>query len=165
MSETRACPYCGEQVLSVAIKCKHCQSAIGPPTANSSSGADWKEANEIPLESVSKAKATPLVRPGFVKVGAVILVLIGAGLVYNYSRTGSVTGNGYSDEDVAMIEKDIREQYEKQRGMTVDSVSMIRETPTHLTGFVKVKVPILGLIMKNCSATRDGNGQSIWKCE
>ena len=28
--KNRACPYCGEDVLAVAIKCKHCQSTIEP---------------------------------------------------------------------------------------------------------------------------------------
>ena len=26
---TKSCPYCGEQVLAIAVKCKHCQSALG----------------------------------------------------------------------------------------------------------------------------------------
>jgi hypothetical protein len=25
---TKACPFCGEQILEVAVKCKHCQSAL-----------------------------------------------------------------------------------------------------------------------------------------
>ena len=30
MSEaTKRCPMCGEEILAVAIKCKHCQSMIG----------------------------------------------------------------------------------------------------------------------------------------
>jgi hypothetical protein len=27
---TKACPYCGEQILAVAVKCKHCQSMLAP---------------------------------------------------------------------------------------------------------------------------------------
>ena len=28
-NETRACPYCGEEILALAIKCKHCKSDLG----------------------------------------------------------------------------------------------------------------------------------------
>lgn len=31
--ETRACPFCAEEVLVAAVKCKHCGSAIGPADA------------------------------------------------------------------------------------------------------------------------------------
>ena len=29
--EERACPVCGEQILAIAVKCKHCGSMIGQP--------------------------------------------------------------------------------------------------------------------------------------
>ena len=32
MNETKACPYCSEQVLATAIKCKHCGSSIDGPS-------------------------------------------------------------------------------------------------------------------------------------
>jgi hypothetical protein len=32
MSDTKACPFCGEQILAVAVKCKHCRSMLGPRT-------------------------------------------------------------------------------------------------------------------------------------
>jgi uncharacterized membrane protein YvbJ len=28
--ETKACPYCGEEILDVAVKCKHCGSKLDP---------------------------------------------------------------------------------------------------------------------------------------
>jgi len=31
-ADTKACPFCGEQILAVAVKCKHCRSRLGPRT-------------------------------------------------------------------------------------------------------------------------------------
>jgi len=30
-SQTKSCPLCGEEILAVALKCKHCQSVLGGP--------------------------------------------------------------------------------------------------------------------------------------
>jgi hypothetical protein len=47
MDATKRCPYCGEEILAVAIKCKHCGSSLSgdgtspkpPPVAPSPDGA------------------------------------------------------------------------------------------------------------------------------
>jgi len=31
-ADIKACPYCGEQILATAAKCKHCKSSLGPRT-------------------------------------------------------------------------------------------------------------------------------------
>lgn len=36
--EERACPVCGEQILAVAVKCKHCRSMINQPQEESGKG-------------------------------------------------------------------------------------------------------------------------------
>jgi hypothetical protein len=33
-TSTKACPYCGEEILAVAIKCKHCQSMLSESQAD-----------------------------------------------------------------------------------------------------------------------------------
>lgn len=155
MDETKACPYCGEQVLAVAIKCKHCGSAIGPDAAAFSAIGSMASARQ---------EEKPRTRRGFVIAGGVIIALVIAGTVYNYTRTGSISGSGFSDQDVTDAEAGIRKKYTDEH-MKVTEVSMIRDSPTHMAGFVKLKVPLLGEITKNCSATWGAGGHYIWECK
>ena len=37
MEDTKRCPYCGEEILSVAVKCKHCGSMLASPPAGTPS--------------------------------------------------------------------------------------------------------------------------------
>lgn len=145
MDETKACPYCGEQVLTVAIKCKHCGSAIDVPT--------------------STVKGQLTARPAYKVAGAIILVLIIIVLFANVSRTGTVSGNGFSDADVQNIERDIREKYANGSGATVQEVQLIRESPTKLSGYVTLKQASVGTIQKTCSATMGVDAQIIWECK
>jgi len=139
------CPYCGEQVLSAAVKCKHCGSAIG--------GAPGAIKNQFAM------------RPGFAVLGGILLTMFGVGFVYNYSRTGTANGIGFSDQAVASIESDIRDEFAKRRGITVEDVQMIRESPRKLTGFVRAKGPFGVSINKSCTATMGDDGRAIWDCK
>jgi hypothetical protein len=47
--------------------------------------------------------------------------------------------------------------------VTVEEVSMMKVSPTQLTGFAKVRMPLIGEINKNCTATM-GDGKYMWQC-
>ena len=47
--------------------------------------------------------------------------------------------SGFSEADIEQTKQSIRSEYEKRPGLTVVAVQMIKESPTKLTGFVKIK--------------------------
>jgi hypothetical protein len=148
MSETKACPYCGEQILAVAMKCKHCGSMLGGQ----------------PSAAVSAVTNQFKMRPGFVVAAVVILGIFGAAWGYNWTQTGSMSGNGFTDADIANVTQSIRAEFSKRAGVTVQDVQMLRESPRRLEGFVKIKVPLIGTVDKSCTATMGDDGRSIWQC-
>lgn len=146
---TKPCPYCGEQILAVAVKCKHCGSML----------------RDAPSGDVGAAvKKQFTMRPAFAVLGLVIVSIFAAAWVYNYNTTGSVTGKGFSDADIKTIEQSIRDEFTKRPHATVEEVQMLRESPRQLKGFAKIRVPILGTVNKSCTATMGDDGRSFWQC-
>src|SRR5258708_24207917 len=79
--------------------------------------------------------------------------------------------SGFSEADIEQTKQDIRSEYEKRPGLTGVYVQMIKESPTKLTGFVKMKpkgLPkscgTLGEISKRCSETFGEHRQYILRC-
>jgi len=95
---TKACPFCGEQILEVAVKCKHCQSALTEfPVSDASVEANGSKSqgNRLPSAKVANELIGNNAREkidhvmGYV-VGVGILVAFVAGF-YFYMQPGCET--------------------------------------------------------------------------
>jgi len=74
MENVKPCPFCGEQILAVAVKCKHCGSAIG-----AAPGPIRKQFS---------------MRPWATTAAVVIAVLFVLGYLSNWMQTGTLSGKG-----------------------------------------------------------------------
>jgi|KBSMisStandDraft_5_1062788.scaffolds.fasta_scaffold1014787_2 hypothetical protein len=97
-------------------------------------------------------------------VAVAMLSLLAAGYAYSRYQTGPLSVRGFTDADVALVEKSIRTEYARRNGLKVADVKLTRESPTRLAGSVKVNVPSLGIVEKACNATLGDRGQPIWQC-
>jgi hypothetical protein len=67
MDETRRCPYCAEEILAAAIKCKHCGSALDAPSPPQGSN---------PTNEVSESKRVLRIVVGIVLGGLLVWWLL-----------------------------------------------------------------------------------------
>jgi len=45
--ETENCPYCAEEIMQAAVKCKHCGSDLSSPTVDSQPAVDKNAASDL----------------------------------------------------------------------------------------------------------------------
>lgn len=93
------------------------------------------------------------------------VVVVGAGSVENLKRTGTLSGKGLTEAGVTNIEHNINVEFSERPGVRVEQVKMLRESPTQMTGFVKLRLPLLGELQKSCNAKLVEGGQTLWQCE
>lgn len=58
----------------------------------------------------------------------------------------------------------MKDEIEKQKGIKVIEVVLLREVPTKLTGFAKVRLRSGKIIIQTCTATMGETGNSLWRC-
>jgi hypothetical protein len=99
-------------------------------------------------------------------VMAVVIALsaLGVGYAHHWGQTSAPSGRGFTDADVARVEQSIKTEFERRTGLRVEAVKMVKELPTRLTGFVKIRTESLGTIVKTCEASLSDRGLPIWQC-
>lgn len=107
-NETKKCPYCGEEILAVAKKCKHCGTWLD--------GSAEPTSNPSPVVN-KKNKLLP------VAVVVAIIAIVGAG--YLLLSNGS---DGNAKEDSAISNKIDRKYYDAQAFGFNGHVKTVKET-------------------------------------
>ena len=75
--QTKKCPFCGEEILAVAIKCKHCGSMLDGSSQEakvSVTGVDPFAELHTPIKGKSKGKLTFIGKLG-IGLGVLIMVI------------------------------------------------------------------------------------------
>jgi membrane protein YdbS with pleckstrin-like domain len=81
-STTRACPYCGEQILTVAKKCKHCGEFLDASGKPSIASAPQKESSAGPERTIWEGHPSGLYYIGSWICGVLLLSVFGIGLIW-----------------------------------------------------------------------------------
>lgn len=102
MAETKRCPYCGEEILLTAKKCKHCK--------------EWLEANETPKQFEPKDKVTAKSKNwGWMIIFPLAIIIVVVLVVSSLNSTFSSSNSENeipSSVDTTSIAMEQQEEYE-----------------------------------------------------
>jgi len=105
----------------------------------------------------------PRLRPIYFAIaGVVVLSAIGVG--YAYSWTQAPVARGFTEADVAEVERSIQTEFARRSGLNVESVKMVKDSPAHMVGVAKIRTPSLGTVEKSCEADLNERGLPVWQC-
>lgn len=94
------------------------------------------------------------------QTGIIALLLMGVAVWWFSSRVE------FTDTAISAIKTNIRDAYEKDPTSEVVEIALLRETPRHLAGSVKVRNKLTKQErIGECSATMDDRGASLWQCK
>lgn len=93
-----------------------------------------------------------------------VFVYIGAVLSYQYTKTGTFSGKGFSREEVQKIKDEMKKEIESSGKKKVLKVAMAKVAPQRLEGFVKIKLVSGSRYALDCEAIKGENLHIIWKC-
>ena len=89
MEDTKVCPFCGEQILSVAIKCKHCGSNL-----NGAAAPQPNQPTAVPIQARAKFRFNNFMKGAFACwIGGSLLILGGFVKVMGGISHGGVDSN------------------------------------------------------------------------
>lgn len=88
-----------------------------------------------------------------------MFLLLFAGSYYLYQEF-----SGFQTADVEDVKQSIKAEFEKQPGVTVTDVSMIRDGNRRLIGVANVAISGIQ-VAKSCEATMGDGRQYLWTCK
>jgi hypothetical protein len=145
MAKTIQCPKCSKPIFHAAKTCHHCGAVV--------------DQNTMP-----NVTATAEMFGSKKKISMYLLFFVVCLVAWYFWQQGG----GFSQADIDRTKATISSEFGKRDGVQVVDVQMVKESANRLTGFVKLKINVLGESMevtKNCSATWGEGGQYIWKCD
>jgi Superinfection immunity protein len=120
--DVRVCPECGETILAVAKRCKHCQADLRASAAPVAKGADSKQSPELqplPLRAFRRSRLNAddesTTRHLWVGVGVVAVLAIAVTAMWGESLTprlkvllGGSSEQAASDEDIVAVKAKVK---------------------------------------------------------